>query len=245
MTSTTQTLGAAVIACCLTIPGYSQSTTIEEASENPATHTALLQKIERDRQEVVRYKVGHVIVGRIQLEGTDDPETVRSQMIIEADGFFSDAIRDLDRPIAFRKSGYRPLDFTIPVDTTPDGTGVIDVGTIRLEKCAPSEFRQAFGTISLQGNDNSSAAQVTLHLSGGPANTPHNGTEGVRKSDPPIEAKVDKAGVITADGLTEGEYYVTFSSPGFVGQSRRFQVSAHEDLDLGSIRLEKTAGDQR
>ena len=137
-------------------------------------------------------------------------------MIIEADGFFSDAIRDLNRPIAFRKSGYRPVDFVIPEGVTPDPTGVIDVGTVRMEKSPPSEIRKASGAISLQGGVDPSAAQVTLHLSRGRANTPSNGSEGVRKSDPPIEAKVDEAGVITADGLTEGEYYVTFSSPGFV-----------------------------
>ena len=107
-------IAAAMIACCLSVPGFCQSTTIQDAAKNPPVHKALLQKIDRDKKEVQAYKVGHVIVGRVQLEGTDDPEFIRSQMMIFEDGFFSDAVRDLDRPLAFRLLGYRPVDAVIP-----------------------------------------------------------------------------------------------------------------------------------
>ena len=94
MKSLAARIAAAMIACCLSVPAFSQSTTIQDAAKNPAVHKALLQKIERDKQEVRTYKVGHVVVGRIHLEGTDDPEFIRSQMMIFEDGFFSDAVRD-------------------------------------------------------------------------------------------------------------------------------------------------------
>ncbi len=111
---------AAMIVCGLSIPAFSQSTTIQDAAKHPAVHETLLKKIERDKQEVKAYKVGHVIVGRVQLEGTDAPELISSQMMIFEDGFFSDAVRDLNRPIAFRKLGFHPVDADIPAGATPD-----------------------------------------------------------------------------------------------------------------------------
>ena len=114
MKSLAARIAATMIACCLSVPGFCQSTTIQDAAKNPAVHQALLQKIDRDKKEIQAYKVGHVIVGRVQLEGTDDPEFIRSQMMIFEDGFFSDAVRDLNRPIAFRMLGYHPVDAVIP-----------------------------------------------------------------------------------------------------------------------------------
>ena len=145
MKSLAARIAAAMIACCLSVPAFSQSTTIQDAAKNPAVHKALLQKIDRDQKEIQAYKVGHVVVGRIQLEGTDDPEFIRSQMMIFEDGFFSDAVRDLNRPIAFRMLGYHPVDAAIPAGASPDDSGANDLGTIRMEKCAPSEFRKAVG----------------------------------------------------------------------------------------------------
>jgi hypothetical protein len=108
-----------------------------------------------------------------------------------------------------------------------------------MKKCASSEFRKAVGMISVPDGADPSSVQVLLHLSGGRANTPHNGTEPVGKYAPPIEARVDKSGVISADGLTEGEYYVTFKSDGFVSQAKSYHASLNKDLDLGTIRLEQ------
>ena len=138
-------IAATMMASCLSVSAFSQSTTIQDGTKKTDVHKALLQKIERDKQEVKTYKVGHVVVGRIQLEGTDDPEFIRSQMMIFEDGFFSDAVRDLNRPIAFRMLGYHPVDAAIPAGASPDDSGANDLGTIRMEKCAPSEFRKAVG----------------------------------------------------------------------------------------------------
>ena len=93
--------------------------------------------------------------------------------------------------------------------------------------------------ISVPDGADPSSVQVLLYLSGGRANTPHNGTEPVRKHAPPIEAQVDKSGGISAVGLTEGEYYVTFKGDGFVSQAKSYQVTPDKDLELGTIRLEK------
>jgi len=55
-------------------------------------------------------------------------------MLILPDGFCSDAIKDLNRPISFRKVGYRPLKVMIPAGAAPDKSGVIDLGTVRMER---------------------------------------------------------------------------------------------------------------
>ena len=232
-------IAAAIIVCSLSLPAFAQSTTIQDAAQHPAIHGALLKKIERDKREVEAYKVGHVIVGRILLEDSGDPEYVRSQMMIFEEGFFSDAVRDLNRPIAFRRLGYRPVDVVIPAGAVPDDSGAIDIGTIRMEKCEPAEFRKATGMISVPDGADLSQVQVQLHLSGGPANTPHNGTEAVRKHAAPVEAKIEPSGAISADGLTAGDYYVTFNGKGFVGQAKRYKISSDQDLDLGTIQLEQ------
>ena len=98
MKSLVTRIAAAMIACGLSVSAFSQSMTVQDVAKNPAVHKALLQKIDRNQKEIQAYKVGHVVVGQIQLEGTDDPEFIRSQMMIFEDGFFSDAVRDLLRP---------------------------------------------------------------------------------------------------------------------------------------------------
>ncbi len=202
-------------------------------------HKVLLQKIESDKEEVRTYKVGHVIVGRVQLEGAEDPETIQSQMVIFEDGYFSDAVADLSRPIAFRKLGYHPLDVVIPAGGSPDDSGAIDLGTIRMEKCAPSEFRKAVGKIFVPEGIDPSSVQVQLHLMRGGVNTPHNGIERGQSGATPIEAQVDKSGDVSAAGLTEGEYYAMFSGDGVVRQSKRYELTPDKDLDLGTISLDK------
>lgn len=239
MNSFSTGIAAAMIVCGLSIPAFSQSTTILDAAKHPAIHEVLLKKIERDKQEIKAYKVGHVIVGRIQLEGSGDPEFVRSQMMIFEEGFFSDAVRDLNRPIAFRMLGYHPVDAMIPAGAVPDDSGAIDIGIVRMEKCEPAEFRKATGMISVPDGADLSRVQVQLHLSGGRANTPHNGTEPVRKHAAPVKAKIGSSGEISVDGLTAGEYYVTFSGEGFVGQAKSYQVTSDKDLHLCTIQLEQ------
>ncbi|HQZ68037.1 MAG TPA: hypothetical protein PLY87_23260 [Planctomycetaceae bacterium] len=143
-------------------PAFSQSATLQQASGKSEIHEALLKKIARDKQEVQTYKIGHVVVGRIQLDGTDNPEDITAQMLILPDGFYSDAIKDLKRPISFRKVGYQPLEVMIPAGAAPDDSGVIDLGTVRMERSSPSQIHAASGTISLGTGHDPSTATVTL-----------------------------------------------------------------------------------
>ncbi len=233
------TIGALLIAFGLTIPAAFSQTTLQEASGKPEIHGALLKKIARDKQEVQTYKIGHVVVGRVQLDGTDDPEDITTQMLILPDGYYSDAVKDLNRPISFRMVGYRPLEVMIPAGAVPDASGVIDLGTFKMERSTPSEVRKASGMLSVGEDIDPSTATVTLSMMKGPRNTPSNGSEPRPKYAEPVKAIVDKSGQITATGLTEGEYYVTFDCEGFVRQAKSFQVFSDKDLDLGTFRLER------
>ncbi len=99
------TVAAFLVAFRLTSPAVFSQTTLQEASSKPEIHEALLKKIARDKQEVQVYKTGYVVAGRVQLEGTDNPEDIAAQMLLLPDGFYSDAIKDLNRPISFRMVG--------------------------------------------------------------------------------------------------------------------------------------------
>ena len=113
------TVAAFFIAFGLITPAAFSQTTLQEASGKPEIHEALLKKIAGDKQEVQAYRIGHVVVGCVQLDGTDNPEDITTQMLILPDGFYSDAIKDLNRPISFRKVGYRPLEVMIPPGAAP------------------------------------------------------------------------------------------------------------------------------
>ena len=212
--------------------------TMALAAKTAAHIEALRLKIEQAQKEVSARKLGHIIVGRVT--GADDVELVNSQMMILPGGFFADATRDLTRPIGFRQLGYCPFDLVIPPDAVPDENGIIDVGTIVMEKADPSEIRRATGSVSLEGGGSCEGVRVSFSLSNGPVNTPSNGTEPRPRWSEPKLATVDSNGVIVTDGLTEGEYWVTYSLPGFVDASQGYlKVDPEEDLVLAPVELEK------
>ncbi len=214
--------------------------TLKSAAKGKSVSDALLAKIDRCRKEIQSRNKGHLIVGRVQVAKGDDPATVRSQMTIEEEGFFADTLGDLQRPVGFRQVGYRPSNLVVPADATPDENGIIDVGTLVLEPVPPSEFRRATGQVSLEGGGSPETANVTLSISSGAINTPSNGTEGVRKMRPPIKATIDAAGKLVAEGLTEGDYWLTYSLAGFVTASQGYvAVNPEQDLVLKPVELER------
>jgi serine/threonine protein kinase len=215
--------------------------TMTLAAKTPAHIEALRAKIELAQREVSARKLGHLIIGRVT--GSDDVELVNSQMMILPGGFFADATRDLTRPIGFRQLGYRPFDLVIPPDAVPDENGIIDVGTIVMEKADPSEISSAAGSVRLEGGGSCENVRVTFSLSHGPVNTPGNETESRPRWPAMKLATVDSNGVISIDGLTEGEYWVSYSLPGFVSAFRGYlKVDPHQNLVLQPVELEKPRG---
>jgi len=213
--------------------------TLELAAMNPAYLDALQKKIEQDKSEIANRKLGHAVVGRVQLEGEDDPETVMSQMVIRPGGFFSDAVADLVRPVGFRKVGYRPFNLVIPPGIQPDINGLFDVGTIVMEKVPGSELRKVSGTISLEGGGSVQDVSVKLVVKNGPINTPSNGTEPGATKFTPTPAVVDANGHFEARELSSGEYYVLITKTGFVSTYPTVQVNATSDVEVPPIELKR------
>ncbi len=213
--------------------------TWKELQRKPEALRVILAKLQRDLQELSRYKSGYLIIGRIRVDGVRGVPA-NAQMIIEPNGFFCDAIKNLTLPIGFRRIGYRALDVVIPEDAAVDENGVIDLGTLTMEKSPGNEIHKAVGTIALEGQARPSSVSSSLYLSNGPVNTPQNGTEGINGDSyqGEIFGKVGPTGQVVFTGLTEGQYYATFEAPGFVALNQSIEVLRDQDYDLGNIELE-------
>lgn len=219
-----------------------QMPTLDALKRFPSAEKALQVRMKRATAERDRYREAnrdaHLIVGRLQLQGNDDPESVRSQMIIVEDGFFVDVIRDLKMPIGFRHADYKPLDFTLPDDAVPGKNDIIDVGIVKMSKAAFADKGRITGQLMLEAADDAGAARVNVTLSTPRANTPSNGTEGVGRKHRSMTLKVGRDGTVQSEPVSEGDYYLGLSADGHVSASRRVTVNAGEDTDFGRVRLE-------
>ncbi len=234
----THTLSMLIILATLRlIPDAVASPSLPTLKEAPCRN-ALEAKIARAQQVVGNFRTGHVVVGRVMLDGPEDPRYVKAQMEILEGGYFAGEVRSLDAPISFRMHQYAPLD----VNLKSFSGEIIDIGTVHMKKLPSRDLADLKGRIELAGTKDASAASVSFTVSSGKANTPHNGTEPRRLWPTPIEAEVHANGAVSASGFSRINYYCTVSAPGYVKQS--FPVSFEPDrrtVDLGTIRLERPA----
>ena len=70
-------------------------------------------KIDKATAEVQKRKTGHVIVGRVFLDGRGNVRDVRAQMEILSEGYFAGPTKNLDRPVGFRMHQYAPYDLQL------------------------------------------------------------------------------------------------------------------------------------
>ncbi|WP_259635923.1 LamG domain-containing protein [Stieleria sedimenti] len=231
-----------MLAALLPAVAIGQAPTLDALKRFPSAEKALQVRMKRAVAERDRYREAnrdaHLIVGRVQLQGNDDPESVRSQMIIVEEGFFVDVIRDPKMPIGFRHSDYQPLDFTLPDDAVPGENGVIDVGFVKMSRASLADKGRITGKLMLEATDDASAARVNVTLRTPRANTPSNGTEGVGRKHRSMTLKVGRDGTVQSEPVSEGDYYVGLSADGHVSTSRRVTVKAGEDTDFGRVGLE-------
>lgn len=220
----------------------SQVATLEQLKAYPAAERAFEKRMQRAVAERDRCRAAnrdaHLIVGRVQLEGNDDPETAISQMVIVEEGFFVDVIRDPKLPIGFRCHRYKPKDFIIPEDILPAEDDVTDVGVVQLSRASASNRGKIVGTLKLEDGGDPSQVGVRLSIRNARANTPSNGTEGVGRKYKTIPGKVSKAGVISFESLSEGNYYCSLSLPGYVGTYRMVEVTAMEETEMQPVTME-------
>ena len=191
--------------------------------------------IDKAKTTVDKYGGGHVIVGRVVLDGQGDARYVVAQMEILADGYFAGATKDLIRPVGFRMHRYAPYDLKL---RGMEGS-LVDVGTIHMTALKEEQLAALKGVVALEENGDSSQAVLYLSVRHGPVNTPSNGTSPRRYWPQPIEIHAIKNGFIEASGFSPVSYWCRVTAPDYLEKAFPVEFSAGQTFDLETITLEK------
>lgn len=204
--------------------------TLEESS----CRDALEAKIERAKNTVKRFGFGHVVIGRVVLDGPGDPRDVKAQMEILPGGYFAGETKDLHRPIAFRMHQYAPLNVEL------DGLSgeIVDIGTIHMKQVPSPELAGLKGRIELEGEKKATKASVRIYVGRGPVNTPHNGSSPRKYWPKPIMAEIHEDGTVSASGFSPMKYNCSVTAPGYVDRSFSASFKPGQVHDFGTIQLD-------
>ena len=231
---------AAVCAVVLVIVAALIMSRPKEGTIEQCTNREELEaKIARARENVQRRKTGHVIVGRVVLDGQGNVRDVRAQMEILSEGYFAGPTRDLDRPVGFRMHQYAPYDLQLKDIVKDEKTDLVDVGTIHMKPLSKDELVGLKAQVELEEDGDVSQAKIRLSVRNGPVNTPSNGTEPRRYWPDPIEIPVQEDGLVQADGFSPIDYWCSVTAPGYLKKGFTIEFKAGETLDLETIILEK------
>ncbi len=209
--------------------------TIEQCPNKPE----LEAKIAKARKGVQKHEWGHVIVGRVVLDGDGEVRYVHAQMEILSEGYFAGPIRDLDRPVGFRMHQYAPYDLQLKGMKKDQERDLVDVGTIHMKPLSKDELVGLKAQVKLEEGGDVSQAKIRLSVRNGPVNTPSNGTEPRRYWPDPIEIPVQKDGLAQADGFSPIDYWCSVTAPGHLKKDFTIEFKPGETLDLETIILEK------
>ena len=190
--------------------------------------------IDKAKATVDRFGGGHVIVGRVVLDGQGDVRHVAAQMEILTDGYFAGETKDLIGPVGFRMHQYAPYDLKL---RGMEGS-LVDVGTIHMAPLKEDQLVALKGKVALEKNGDSSQAVLYLSVRNGPINTPHNGTSGRRYWPDPIKIQAIENGLIEASGFSPISYYCRVEAPGYLTKVVPIEFNAGQTSDLGTITLE-------
>jgi uncharacterized GH25 family protein len=191
--------------------------------------------IDKAKMTVDNYGGGHIIVGRVVLDGQGDSRYVAAQMEILSDGYFAWATKDLIRPVGFRMHGYAPYDLKLK---GMKGS-LVDVGTIHLTPLKKEQLASLKGEVTLEENGDSSQAVIYLTVMNGPINTHSNGIYPSKYWPEPIEIHTIEDGIIEASGFSPIGYWCRVTAPGYLEKAFPVEFNAGQTLDLGTITLEK------
>ncbi len=211
----------------------------EGTIEQHTNREELEAKIAKARERVKKYKTGHVIVGRVVLDGEGDVRDVYAQMEILSEGYFAGPTKDLERPVGFRMHQYAPYDLQLKGMAKDKNTDLVDVGTIHMKPLSTNELVDFKAQVKLEEGGDPSQAKIELSVRNGPVNTPSNGTEPRRYWPDPIKVPVQKDGLAQADGFSPIEYWCSVTAPGYLKKSFAIEFKPGETLDLETISLEK------
>jgi beta-lactamase regulating signal transducer with metallopeptidase domain len=200
-----------------------------------ADRSLIDRKIDEAFDELEERGEGHVIVGRVLVEGDDDPTLVNAQMEILGGGYFAGTTRDLHRPVGFVMHGYEPYLLSL----AGKRGAIVDVGTIQLKRLPSEKLVPIVGRIELEDGGDLGSIEVQLWADVPAVNTPSNGTSPRPRWPDPIEVELDAAGRFYATGFSPTEYDMSVVAPGFVKHWQRVHLRDTDIGNLGTIKLER------
>lgn len=192
-------------------------------------------RIAKAKDVVARYHDGHVVIGRVVLDGPGDPRDISAQMEILTDGYFAAETKDLERPIGFRMHGYAPLD--LPLQGKKGD--LVDVGTLHLTPFPASRLCALTGKITFLGTVDPTKVAVQLSVRAGSLNTPNGGSSPRPHWPAPVPARVDGEGGISATGFSPIEYWCQITGPDIVEKGFPARFTEGQTLDLGTVQVEQ------
>jgi hypothetical protein len=211
----------------------------EGTLEQCTSREELEAKIAKARERVQQRKVGHVIVGRVVLDGMGNVRDVKAQMDILSEGYFAGPVKDLERPVGFRMHQYAPYDLQLKGIVKDEKMDLVDVGTIHMKPLSTDELVSFKAQVDLEEGGDISQTKIELSVRNGPVNTPTNGTEPRRYWPDPIKISIQEDGLAQADGFSPIEYWCSVTAPGYL-KKKGFEIEFKpgKTLDLGTITLE-------
>jgi non-specific serine/threonine protein kinase/serine/threonine-protein kinase len=192
-------------------------------------------EITKARMDVDNNKEGHVIVGRVVLDGEGDVRDVDAQMEILPGGFFAGDTKDLIKPVGFRMHRYAPYDLQLK---GLEGD-LVDVGTIHMTPLKENQLVDLKGKVALEENGDPSKAILYLSVRNGPVNTTSGGTSPRSYWPESIKIQVIENGLIKASGFSPIEYWCRVTAPDYLTKDFPIEFNAGQTFDLGTITLEK------
>ena len=228
-------LFTAALPIVLVIMGGCAPKTIEECPNREQ----LEAKIAKARKRVQEYKKGHVIVGRVVLDGQGDVRDVTAQMEILDEGYFAGPTKDLVRPVGFRIHQYAPYDLQLAGMKKDENIDVVDVGTIHMKPLNKDKLADLKAKVELEEGGDPAQVSIQLNVRNGPVNTPSNGTEPRRYRPKPIKIEVQNNGMAKASGFSPIDYWCIVEAPDYLEKGFRIKFKEGQTLDLGTITLEK------
>jgi hypothetical protein len=228
-------LFAAALPIVLVIMGGCALNTIEQCPNREE----LEAKIAKARKRVQEYKKGHVIVGRVVLDGDGNIREVTAQMEILPEGYFAGPTKDLSRPVGFRMHQYAPYELQLKGMKKDKKRDLVDVGTIHMKPLNKDKLVDFKAKVALEEGGDPLKASILLNVRNGPVNTPSNGTEPHRYRPKPIKIEVQGNGLAKASGFSPVNYWCIVKAPDYLEKIFVIEFKEGQILDLGTITLEK------
>jgi thiol-disulfide isomerase/thioredoxin len=211
------------------------------AKDRPVLAARLLLQTAGAANRVKTVGRGAVVVGRIAVaDGELEPADIQAQSLILDDGHFATDVGDLNRPIAFRASGYEDLDVSLP---TGEHSGIVLLDLATMRPLAPERRAALRGRVQLDGPKDFGAATIHVGVAMGDINTPSGGYPGRAPWQPFVEPRavvVGADGAFEVEGLNPTEYSLMIAADEHVPFYRKVALTSGETLDAGTCRLYST-----